>query len=156
MPTLKQNINKPERLKEQVAREAFRFVENKKTISYLDTENKKIRPTLEKYVADKGSVDSNGSSAAVIEYADKLVVLKQTCRNRASVLPNALEELKKAGLSECIETVEIVREDIVAELYAAGKINKRLMKKLFGNVSTFAFSVDVKKRFADPDEEETK
>lgn len=95
MPTLKQNINKPERLKEQVAREAFRFVENKKTISYLDTENKKIRPTLEKYVADKGSVDSNGSSAAVIEYADKLVVLKQTCRNRASVLPNALEELKK-------------------------------------------------------------
>lgn len=150
MPKVRKKHNS---VAEDIAREAFRLIENKKQISVLESENKKIKSVLDSFVSENGTETETGSIISTIEYADKVVVLKKTLRNYASLMPTAIEELEKAGLSDCIEVTPVVRDDRVAELYAAGKISKRLMKKIYSYKATYAFSADIKKRFLDEEEE---
>lgn len=135
---------------EDIALHGLSYVQKKEAIKTLEGQCKEERVLLEDYAKRMGKpVGSSGSTVAVVEHADVAVHLKETARTSAVLLPEALDILKKEGYKECIEKVEIVREDIVEKLHRAGKISDELLSQIYGFKTSHAFSVEVKKRFVD-------
>ena len=114
--------------------------------------NKKEIKHLESYLEEEGHVLESGSKLAILPYVDVEVHLKKTLRTGKVLLPEAMEVLEKNGLSECIENVPTIREDVIEALYYEGKITDELLMKIYKSKPTFAFSVEVK--HSTPDEPE--
>lgn len=55
------------------------------------------------------------------------------------------------GLKDCIESVEVVRDDILSEMILRGELPDEVVQRLYEEKVSNAFSVDVKQRFADED-----
>lgn len=128
------------------------YANNKKEIKHLEAECTKMRKPLESYLEEEGHVLESGSKLAILPYVDVEVHLKKTLRTGKVLLPEAMEVLEKNGLSECIENVPIIREDVIEALYYEGKITDELLMKIYKSKPTFAFSVEVK--HSTPDEPE--
>ena len=130
---------------------ALNFDQNKKTIKRLEDENKKLRVPLETYLAEHGSVpnEESGHRVCVLTHADAEITLKYTHKVSAVLQPDAIDILKKKGLSEAVETIEVVREDVIERLYTEGKISDAVMRRLYVNKESDAFSVSVKNKFMD-------
>lgn len=111
-----------------------------------------MRKPLESYLEEEGHVLESGSKLAILPYVDVEVHLKKTLRTGKVLLPEAMEVLEKNGLSECIENVPTIREDVIEALYYEGKITDELLMKIYKSKPTFAFSVEVK--HSTPDEPE--
>lgn len=140
MPT----VNNPGK---DLALTALDYSAKKEQIKTIESECRKLRTPLETYVKQHGKTAASGSLYAVLPYADKDVVIKETLRVSKVMLPEAIDVLKANGYGECIEMVPIVREDVLACMYEDGKIPDELLAKLYEPKSTYAFSVEVKKRF---------
>lgn len=144
MPAKKEKVSQSV---EEVALSGFDYVNKKEQIKLIEKEIAKIRPSLESYLSVEGKTLEGGSILAVIPYADKEVHLRNTLRESNVLLPEAIDVLKKSGLKECIEKVEVVRDDIIARKYDAGEISDDVMKQLYKVKGSYAFSVTVKNRF---------
>lgn len=131
---------------EQLALQGLEFYNKKAAIKELEGQCKTIRQPLEDAVMSGGRETDKGSKVLVIPFADKDVHLKETLRVGKILLPEAIDVLKENGLEECIENVPTVREDVLERLYDAGKVSDEVLKKIYAEKSSYAFSVDVKDR----------
>lgn len=131
---------------EQLALQGIEFYNKKAAIKELEGQCKVIRQPLEDAVMSSGRETDKGSKVLVIPFADMDVHLKETLRVGKILLPEAIDVLKENGLEECIENVPTVREDVLERLYDAGKVSDEVLKKIYAEKSSYAFSVDVKDR----------
>lgn len=141
MPKIKRNQPVSE---EDLALMGMDYVSKKATIKSIETHLKEIRVPLEEHVDKSGRETAAGSKISVLSYADKEIHIKKTLRVGKVLLPEALNLLRENHLEECIEDVPTVREDIVERLYDEGKISADLLKKIYVEKPTYAFSVEVK------------
>lgn len=134
---------------ENAALLGIQFVKNKEAIKDLDTTNKKLREPLEAYLKENGNVpdEEAGHRVCVIPHADVNVILKYTHRVSQVLQPDAMDVLHENGLDEAVETVEVIREDVIERLYREGKISDEVLHRLYVPKESDAFSVSVKNKF---------
>lgn len=137
---------------EELALKGIEYVNKKEVIKELDLQCKECRKPLEEAISSCGRTLESGSRLLVIPHADIDVHLKQTLRVGKVLLPEAMDVLTKNGLSECIENVPTIREDVLERMYLDGKVSDEILKKLYVEKSTYAFSVELKERFGDAPE----
>lgn len=130
---------------EELALKGIAYVEAKEKSKVIDAEIKKLRFPLESYVMASGINLPSGSKLAVIPYAGKEVHIKETYRAGKKLLPEAIDILERdfpdSGAVECVKEV---REDVVERLVAEGKITPEVLRTLYADNSSFAFSVELK------------
>ena len=129
---------------EQLALQGVEFFNKKAAIKELEAQCKDIRKPLEEVVMTSGRETESGSKILVIPFADKEVHLKETLRVSKVLLPEAIEVLHEHGLDECVENVPTVREDVIERLYEAGEISSELLKRIYAEKPSWAFSVNLK------------
>ena len=127
--------------------QALDYDAKKKQANILKKEIDSLRSPLEEAVDTAGSVTPTGSKVFVIPYADKEIQLHKTLRLSSVLVPEAEDILRKNHLTECLETVTLVREDIIERLYQSGKLSVDILNKLYVQKENYAFSVKVKPRF---------
>lgn len=133
--------------KEELPLYAVKYDANKKAIKDIEAENKKIRVPLEEYAKSNGVKQESGSIVAELTHADKTILLKETLRTSQVLTAEALDIIKKEKLTECIETVEIIREDILEQMILNEQVPVETVKKIYALKESYAFSVDVTDRF---------
>lgn len=137
---------------EEIALRGIEYANKKDAIKELEAQCKECRKPLEEYIDSAGRVLESGNKLAVIPHADVDVYLKKTLRVGKKLLPEAIDSLRENGLDECIEEIPTVREDVIERLYSEGKISDELLKTIYQDKSTYAFSVEIKNRMADAPE----
>ena len=137
---------------EEIALRGIEYANKKDAIKELEAQCKECRKPLEAYIDSEGRVLESGSKLAVIPHADVDVHLKKTLRVGKQLLPEAIDVLRENGLDECIEEIPTVREDVIERLYSEGKISDELLKTIYQDKSTYAFSVEIKNRMTDAPE----
>ena len=137
---------------EEIALHGIEYVNKKDAIKELESQCKECRKPLEAYIDSEGRVLANGSKLAVLTHADVDIHLKKTLRVSKLLLPEAIDVLRENGLDECIEEVPTVREDIIERLYLEGKISDEVLRTIYKDKSTYAFSVEIKNRMCDAPE----
>ena len=137
---------------EEIALRGIEYANKKDAIKELEAQCKECRKPLEAYIDSEGRVLESGSKLAVIPHADVDVHLKKTLRVGKQLLPEAIDVLRENGLDECIEEIPTVREDVIERLYSEGKISDELLKTIYQDKSTYAFSVEIKKQMTDAPE----
>lgn len=137
---------------EELALRGIEYVNKKDAIKELEAQCKECRKPLEAYVDSEGRVLESGSKLAVLTHADVDVHLKKTLRVGKQLLPEAIDVLRAYKLDECIEEIPIVREDVIERLYSEGKIPDEVLRKVYQDKSTYAFSVEIKNRMSDAPE----
>lgn len=154
MPAVKKPRKKSfeELSNEEIALRGIEYANKKDAIKELEAQCKECRKPLEAYVDSAGRVLESGSKLAVLTHADVDVHLKKTLRVGKQLLPEAIDILRAYKLDECIEEVPIVREDVIERLYSEGKISDELLKSIYQDKSTYAFSVEIKNRMGDAPE----
>lgn len=137
---------------EDIALRGIEYVNKKESIKELESQCKSCRKPLEEYIDTEGIILSSGSKLAVVSHADVDIHLKKTLRVSKVLLPEAIDILRENGLDECIEELPIVREDVIEQCYAEGKISDELLTKIYKSKSSYAFSVEVKSAMGDAPE----
>lgn len=137
---------------EEIVLRGIEYANKKDAIKELEAQCKEYRKPLEAYIDSEGRVLEGGSKLAVLTHADVEVHLKKTLRVGKQLLPEAIDVLRENGLDECIEEIPIVREDVIERLYSEGKISDGLLKTIYQDKSTYAFSVGIKNRMGDAPE----
>lgn len=137
---------------EEIALRGIEYANKKDAIKELEAQCKECRKPLEAYIDSEGRVLESGSKLAVIPHADVDVHLKKTLRVGKQLLPEAIDVLRENGLDECIEEIPTVREDVIERLYSEGKISDEVLKTIYQDKSTYAFSVEIKNRMMDAPE----
>lgn len=153
MPAVRKSKKSFEELSnEELALRGIEYVNKKDAIKELEAQCKKCRKPLEAYVDSDGRVLESGSKLAILTHADVDIHLKKTLRVGKQLLPEAIDVLRENGLDECVEEIPIVREDVIERLYSEGKISDELLRAIYQDKSTYAFSVEIKNRMADAPE----
>lgn len=154
MPAVKKAKKKSfeELSNEDIALRGIEYFNKKDAIKELETQCKECRKPLEAYIDSEGRVLESGSKLAVVTHADVDVHLKKTLRVGRQLLPEAIDILRENGFDECIEEIPIVREDVIERFYEEGKISDELLKTIYRDKSTYAFSVELKSRMSDAPE----
>lgn len=129
---------------ESLALKGIEYFNKKEAIKELEAQCKECRKPLENFIDTDGRTLDSGSRLAVIPYADVEVHLRKTLRVGKVLLPEAIDVLREAGLDECIEDVPTIREDVLERLYDAGKVSDDILKAIYKEKPSYAFSVDVK------------
>ena len=137
---------------ENLALNGIEYFNKKAAIKELDDQCKKLRKPLEEAVASLGRVSESGSRLFVVSHADVDVHIKQTLRMGKVLLPEAFDVLRENGLEECIENIPTIREDVLENLIATGKCPADVVKKVYKEKPSYAFSVDLKDRMKDEPE----
>lgn len=137
---------------EEIALRGIEYANKKDAIKELEAQCKECRKPLEAYIDSEGRVLESGSKLAVIPHADVDVHLKKTLRVGKQLLPEAIDVLRENGLDECIEEIPTIREDVIERLYSEGKISDEVLKTIYQDKSTYAFSVEIKNRMMDAPE----
>lgn len=132
---------------EDIALLGIDYVNTKEQIKELDKRCKDMRPAFEHFLSEFGRETETGSVVAVVTHADTDVVFTNTLRTGKTLLPEAMDVLKENGLEECIETVEVIREDVLERLYEEGKLSDAILKQVYKDTSSFAFGVKLKKHY---------
>lgn len=133
---------------EDIALLGIEYVNTKEQIKSLDKHCKDdLRPILENALETSGRTTESGSVLAVVTHGDMDVHITNTLRTGKVLLPEAMDVLKENGLEECIETVEVIREDVLERLYDEGKVSNEVLKKLYRETSNYAFGVKLKKHY---------
>lgn len=137
---------------EELALKGIDYANKKTAIKELEGQCKECRKPLEAAIAASGRVTESGSRLLVLPHADVEVHLKQTLRVGKVLLPEAIDVLKENGLEECIEEVPTIREDVIENLYNAGKISDEVLARIYKSKETYAFSVELKDKMGDSPE----
>lgn len=152
MPKIRRKKSFEELSNEEIALRGIEYVNKKDAIKELESQCKECRKPLEAYIDAEGRTLETGSRLAVIPHADVDVYLKKTLRVGKQLLPEAIDILRAYKLDECIEELPTVREDVIERLYIEGKISDDILKKIYQDKSSYAFSVELKSRMSDAPE----
>jgi len=118
----------------------------KKVEKETKTKLAECRTPLEVAVAKFGKIMPSGSKLLRLPYTDVTVDINYTLRTGATLLPEAIDILKKEPtLKDCVEDVPTIRMDRLEALIEAKKVPDDVLKKLFVSTENYAFSVKVKK-----------
>lgn len=102
-----------------------------------------LKAELKEIVLDSGTKDPKGSLE--ISTTDGKFRATQTLRVSTGLKTDALEVIKKEGSRadrrDLIETIEIVREDVLEEKIENGTIDVELAQRLINVKENYAFSV---------------
>lgn len=137
---------------EELALKGIDYANKKTAIKELEAQCKECRKPLEAAIVSAGRITESGSRLLVLSHADVEVHLKQTLRVGKVLLPEAIDVLKENGLEECIEEVPTIREDVIENLYNAGKISDEVLARIYKSKETYAFSVELKDKMGDSPE----
>lgn len=137
---------------EEIALRGIEYANKKEAIKELEAQCKECRKPLESYIDSNGKILESGSKLAVLTHADVDVYLKKILRVGKQLLPEAIDVLRENGFDECIEEIPTIREDVIERLYFEGKISDDLLKLIYQDKSTYAFSVEIKNRMGDAPE----
>lgn len=137
---------------EEIALRGIEYANKKEAIKELEAQCKECRKSLESYIDSNGKILESGSKLAVLTHADVDVYLKKILRVGKQLLPEAIDVLRENGFDECIEEIPTIREDVIERLYFEGKISDDLLKLIYQDKSTYAFSVEIKNRMGDAPE----
>lgn len=132
---------------DEIALRGIEYANKKSAIKELESQCKVCRKPLEAYIDTNGKTLPSGSVLAVVPHADVDVYLKKTLRVGKVLLPEAIDVLRENGLEECIEEVPTIREDVLERMYSAGKVPDEVLKKVYAEKNTYAFSVELKDKF---------
>lgn len=152
MPKIRRKKSFEELSNEEIALRGIEYVNKKDAIKELELQCKECRKPLEAYIDAEGRTLETGSRLAVIPHADVDVYLKKTLRVGKQLLPEAIDILRAYKLDECIEEIPTVREDVIERLYIEGKISDDILKEIYQDKSSYAFSVELKSRMSDAPE----
>lgn len=152
MPKIRRKKSFEELSNEEIALRGIEYANKKDAIKELELQCKECRKPLEAYIDAEGRTLETGSRLAVIPHADVDVYLKKTLRVGKQLLPEAIDILRAYKLDECIEEIPTVREDVIERLYIEGKISDDILKKIYQDKSSYAFSVELKSRMSDAPE----
>ena len=147
MPSKKTKEISQEVTPEVVALKGIAYVSAKADVKELDSKMKEYRKILEPYAEKNNTVQPSGSTLTVVQHADLDVMLKRTLRTSNILIPEALEMLKKNGFEKCVETVEVVREDVIELLFKSGEMTEEFVRSIYTSVPSFSFSVELKKHY---------
>ena len=143
MPKKKEtDVNTPLSLEETTALQGIRYCDLKGNIKRFESEVKKLRAPLERFLEDHGE-----DNKVCVSHADVDVILKHTLRVSKVLNDNAIDVLRAKGLSSCIKTIEVVDEEALEAMYAAGKLSDADIQELYSAKTSKAFSVEVKNQF---------
>ena len=137
---------------EQVGLLGIEYANKKEAIKTLESQCKECRKPLESFIETSGRTLESGSKLAVISVSDVDVHLKKTLRVGKVLLPEALDVIVANGLTECVEDVPTIREDVLEQMYLEGKVTDEVLKKIYAEKSSYSFSVEIKERFKDAPE----
>lgn len=125
-------------------------------IKNLEKQMDGVKKHLKAYVETFGDEDPNtGHITAILEHADKEIVLKNTCRVQTTMEANALDTLKKELsdkpliLKKLVETTEVIRTDRLQEMATAHKLPEGLLSEMFSVKSTYAFTCTLRDKITD-------
>lgn len=152
MPKIRRKKSFEELSNEEIALRGIEYANKKDAIKELESQCRECRKPLEAYIDAEGRTLETGSRLAVISHADVDVYLKKTLRVGKQLLPEAIDILRAYKLDECIEEIPTVREDVIERLYIEGKISDDILKKIYQDKSSYAFSVELKSRMSDAPE----
>lgn len=138
---------------EDIALRGIEYANKKDTIKQLEAQCKIDRKPLEAYIDLNGVTVRGGSRLVVLPHVDVDVHLKKTLRVGKVLLPEAIDVLREHGLDECIEEVPTIREDVLEAMYLEGKVSDEVLKSVYQEKSSYAFSVEIKNRLDEVPEE---
>ena len=145
MPKISQK--NPQVSQEELPLYALKYDANKKVIKDIEAENKKTRIPLEEYAKKFGLVQESGSIVAELTHADKTILLKETIRASKVLTAQAADILKAGKFTDCFETIEIIREDILEQMILNEQIPIEDVQRIYELKTSYAFSVDIEDRF---------
>ena len=131
---------------ETIALQAIEFDNCKKEVKRYNDHCSELKEPLEQYVEAHCHVTSKGHKVVELAHADVDITLTKTLRTSAVFVPEAADILRKHKLTECIEKVEVVRDDIVQRMHEEGRISDELLAQICQMKENYAFSVSVKPR----------
>lgn len=122
---------------------ALQYLNIQQQIKKLTAELKAVRTTVEGYLKEHGEVDANsGHILCVVTHAGSDIELRHQIASSACLKEEAIDILKKdKGLKKYVETVEVVREDLLTVAIKAGDIDTKTALKLFDEKETKSFIV---------------
>lgn len=137
-----------EHKQEEIALTALDYVNKKRSISLLEKDIKKIRPTLETYM-DKNEVElPNGGKMCVIPYVDVEIQLKRGLRTSAKLTDDAMDIIEELGIVEdVIEMQAVINESVLKEMISTGEISEADALRLYEVKKSYAFTVDTTDKF---------
>lgn len=138
---------------EEIALTALDYVNKKRSISLLEKDVKKLRPTLETYM-DKHEVElPTGAKECIIPYVDVDIHLKRGVRNSARLRDDALTVIAELGIAdEVVEMKPVINEEELQAMISAGEISEVDALRIYEHKTTYAFSVDTSDKFDGTDE----
>ena len=144
MPKKKETdaLNTPLSLEETTALQGIRYCDLKGNIKRFEGEAKKLRAPLERFLEDHGE-----NNKVCVSHADIDVILKHTIRVSKVLKDNAIDVLRAKGLSSCVKTIEVVDEEALEAMYAAGKLSDDDIQDVYSAKTSKAFSVEVKNQY---------
>lgn len=135
---------------EELYKKAISFVNANEEIKRLKKVADPLKEEL-KESADYGVVDGKGNKVLEIEGSvdgsKGRVILTNTLRVSATLKPNALEAVKakcsKKVQEQLIETIEVVRDDVLQRMIETGEIDNDLAKELYTTSDSYAFTAKI-------------
>lgn len=125
---------------------AIAYLSKKKDIDSLTKEIKELRTVLEEALEAKGKKDPNtGHVILNVEFGGQEVEVKHERRVSASLSPEAENLLRanldKKVLKDLIETVPVIREDILKVYIMNETVPNDLALRLYTETENYAFKV---------------
>ena len=134
---------------------AASYVGKKKQEKLIQGEIKDLKGALEKYLGNNYKEDTKGHHIATVSHLGMTIDLIHQKRVSSVCVPNAIAILKKNVPKEvfnrCVETVEILREDVIEVLHSTGVIDSTLLAKLYEPKESYSFLVKEKTKLSDED-----
>lgn len=118
--------------------EAKQYLALKEQISFLQDRQKEIKTRLSEAVKDLGEVDGRGHITLELEGGIKITNQRRESRTLNEDLAKDL--LKEKGIyQECIETVEVIKEDAIMAAVYKGQLTEDEVDSMFPTKVTYAF-----------------
>lgn len=127
----------------EIGAKAIIFVGIKESIKKLNGELKPIDGELREYLSNAFVEDAKGNQVCVVKHAGKEVFLTNT-RRVSTVMRSGAEDVLKRHLPKALEKVTVIRDDVVEEAYQKGEIGLDVIKQIYAEDVSYAFSVKVK------------
>lgn len=134
---------------EELGTLAADYISKQEEAKSLKKDTDEVKSTLDEQVKNHGAVNPKGHKVLVADYNDKEYIIMNERRVSNSLVPEALDlirkHLPKEDAEYIIEQQPVLRVDRLEELIKKGKIKNEVLVKLFTESESFAFKVKVEK-----------
>lgn len=130
--------------KKEITLKALEYEKINADIKKLTTLKSALNEEIKTGLQELGTTTPQGHIIFETTYADKAVVIKNTCRVSSSLVADAEDILRRSKKPQYLEEVVIVRTDKLEADIQAGRIKEDLAEKLYTTKETFALTISVK------------